>query len=119
MNEPVAARKPAAEELLAIVQQLAAETHPGHAVKVHLRTSFERDLGLDSLARVELMLRIGKSFGIELPPEALSDADTPDAVLRLLGQAPSEQTPSAGTSFPDGRAAGLPHEAATLLDVLE
>lgn len=89
MNDAVAASGvPTAEQLLAIVQQLAGETHPGHSCAVTLHTSFERDLGLDSLARVELMLRAGKAFGVELPGEALSQADTPLELLRFLGQAP-------------------------------
>ena len=67
---------PDAERVLAVVREFVRETRPDHAAQVTLHSSFERDLALDSLARVELMLRAGKSFDVELPPRALSDADS-------------------------------------------
>lgn len=110
---------PAAKRLLAIVRQLADDTHPGHTHTVTLHTSFEKDLALDSLARVELMLRVGNAFGVELPSAALSEADTPRDVLRFLGQAPQEQTRQLVAALGDTHAVGVPDNAQTLLDVLE
>lgn len=107
-----------ADRLLAIVRQLERETHPEHPQPVTLHISFERDLGLDSLARVELMLRAGKAFGVELPPAALAEADTPYALLRFL--APMS-TVGAQPTFvlPSAPAAGRPDGAQTLIEVLE
>ena len=120
MNNPIATSGvPAAEQLLAIVQQLASETHPGHSYVITLRTSFQRDLGLDSLARVELMQRVEKTIGVELPGEALSQADTPLELLRFLGQAPQTLATEALASLSVTQAAGLPDDAQTLVDVLE
>jgi 1-acyl-sn-glycerol-3-phosphate acyltransferase len=108
-----------AEQLLAIVQQLARETHPEQAPEVGLHTSFERDLGLDSLARVELMQRVGKAFGVELPSEALGQADTPRELLHWLGQAAPEQTPELAPALTGSRTLGVPADAQSLVDVLE
>lgn len=107
------------EQLLAIVRKLAQEAHPGHASTVTLHTSLERDLGLDSLARVELVQRVGKAFGVELPAQALSEADTPHDLLRFLGQAPREEELTGSSLLARTQFAGLPEEARTLVDVLE
>ncbi len=128
MNErPITNNRPAADQLLAIVQQLARETHPesyrashpDHAVAVGLHSSFERDLGLDSLARVELMQRVGNAFGVELPAEALSEADTPHDLLRFLAQTRPEISAAEAVSLAGARTSDLPREAQTLVDVLE
>jgi 1-acyl-sn-glycerol-3-phosphate acyltransferase len=120
MNDAIATSGvPAAQQLLAIVQQLAGETHPGHTYVITLHTSFERDLGLDSLARVELMQRVGKAFAVELPGEALSQADTPLDLMRFLGQAPQTLAPETLASLSGTQATGLPDDAETLVDVLE
>lgn len=121
MSEPVAsvAGIPTTERLLTVVQQLADDTHPGLSHKVTLHTSFEKDLALDSLARTELMLRVGKAFGVELPSEALSEADTPRDLLRFLGQEPQEQMPQLATALSEIQTTGVPDSAQTLLDVLE
>lgn len=101
-----------------MVRQLAAETHPGRSCEVTLDTSFERELGFDSLARVELMLRIGKALEAELSADALAQAETPRDVLRLLGQLQPQQVhASADLAARPGAAA--PDRAQTLLDVLE
>lgn len=110
---------PTPEQLLAIVRQLACETHPGHSYVITLHSSFERDLGLDSLARVELMQRAGKTFGVEIPGEALSEADTPLALLRYLGTPPQARAAETSAALPGTQTVGIPAGAQTLVDVLE
>ncbi len=111
---------PADERLLAVVRQLADNTHPGRTHTVTLRTSFEKDLALDSLARVELMLRVGKAFSVELPGAALlSEADTPGDLLRFLGQVPQEKTTLIAAVLGETHTAGVPDSAQTLREVLE
>lgn len=117
MNDTAARAAP--DQLLAIVQQLACETHPGRSYAVTEHTSFEHDLGLDSLAKVELMQRVGQHFGTELPSEALAEADTPLDLLRFLGAAPPAPAREERVGLPQALAAGLPTAAQTLLDVLE
>jgi 1-acyl-sn-glycerol-3-phosphate acyltransferase len=121
VTKPVASNAdlPAAERMLAIVQQLADDTHPGRSHTVALDSSFEKDLALDSLARTELMLRVGTAYGVELPAAALSEADTPRDLLRFLGQAPQELAPQRAVALGEGPAIGVPDSAQTLLEVLE
>ncbi|MFZ3288646.1 MAG: acyl carrier protein, partial [Telluria sp.] len=114
-----AAAAPTAERLLALVQQLANDTHPGRSHTVTLETSFEKDLALDSLARVELILRVGKTFRVELPANALAEADTPRDLLRLLGKVPEDHAVRRHSALGKTATVGIPERAQTLLEVLE
>jgi acyl carrier protein len=79
-------------KLLAVVAEVAREAHVHFAAEVALDSSLERDLGLDSLARVELVLRLEREFGSSLAEQALATAETPRDLLRFLlasaGQSP-------------------------------
>lgn len=119
-------KEDAAARLLRVVATLVAETHPGRAPTrpVRLDSHFERDLGLDSLGRVELMLRLGHEFARVLPDTALAEAETPRALLPFIGQAGVAENVFAATAASAATAdtapiAGLPEHAGTLVDVLE
>ena len=73
--------------LLRVVTAMVEETRPGRAGRVSLTSHLERDLGLDSLARVELLLRVGSEFGRSLPDAALAEAETPQDLLRFVASA--------------------------------
>jgi acyl carrier protein len=82
---------------LAIVQQLlielgsrsAAETLGRRGVEAQL----EKDLGLGSLERVELLVRLDAAFSVQLPDSALSEADTiGDLVDAILVAEPAGAT---------------------------
>ncbi len=73
-----------ADLLINVIAQLVRDTRHGQAAPVALDTSLERDIGLDSLARVELVLRIERAFGVSLPEQALYAAETPRDLLRLV-----------------------------------
>ena len=75
-----------AESLLDVVRQLAAELQPGrkHLLSVTLDSSLDRDLGLDSLARVELLIRIERTFEVMLSEQVLAGAETPRDLLRAV-----------------------------------
>ena len=47
----------------------------------------DRDLGFDSLARMELLLRIERAFGVALPDDTLQRADTVADLLAALQRA--------------------------------
>src|SRR5258706_15147193 len=86
----------APERLLAVVCAVAQEARPNvepHGIHVTLDSSLEKELGLDSLARVELVLRLEKEFGASLPEQALATSETPRQLLRFLlssaGHAPA------------------------------
>src|SRR5919199_3394003 len=70
------------QTLLDTVQQLVLELHPHkqQALTVTLDSALERDLGFDSLARMELLLRLERAFGVQLPEQVLATAE----VLRDL-----------------------------------
>src|SRR5581483_11817409 len=72
-----------ANRLLAVVAQVAREARPHVDAYVTLDSSLERELGLDSLARVELVLRLEREFGTSLPEQALGSSETPRDLLRF------------------------------------
>ena len=72
------------ERLLEIVAEVAKEARPHVTPNVTLDSSLERELGLDSLARVELVLRLEQVFGTSLPEQALATGETPRDLLRFL-----------------------------------
>ncbi|MBE2257393.1 MAG: AMP-binding protein [Rhodobacteraceae bacterium] len=112
--------------LLRVLTTMVEETRPGRVGRVGMNSQLERDLGLDSLARVELLLRVGREFGRSLPESALAEAETPRDLLRFVagtGPGVAAAGEPAAAAVVDAPAAGgpisLPEQAATLIDVLE
>src|SRR3954466_12352436 len=107
--------------LLAVVAQVAREARPHVDAHVTLDSSLERELGLDSLARVELVLRVGRDCAPALPEQALASSETPRDLLRFLlasaGQAPSSADRSVASLQSEGIRA--PDQAKTLIEALE
>ena len=109
-------------QVLRLVGDLLAELRAGRAVAVQLDSHLERDLGLDSLARVELLARIERGAGVRLPSDTLARAETP----RMLAQALREAHPGAAVAdlarvvaAPSGEHVDAPATAATLVEVLQ
>ena len=73
-----------ANRLLAVVAEVAREARPHFEAYVALDSSLERELGLDSLARVELVLRLEREFAASLPEQALASSETPRDLLRFV-----------------------------------
>ena len=73
--------------VLEVIRALLTELGSYRALRgVRLQASLERDLGLGSLERVELLLRLEKEFSIRLPDRVMTEAETPtDLVRALLG----------------------------------
>ena len=122
-------RPPAMEgQVLAIVRELLNELGSRSAIETCARTGLtahlERDLGLGSLERVELLVRLDKAFSIQLPDSALSNADTVgdllDAVL-LEGPASGESNERGAASLaaPGVARAGAASDTAWLRGVRE
>jgi 1-acyl-sn-glycerol-3-phosphate acyltransferase len=87
MNEDVTPRPSSdARRLLEIVDAFATEVSPRgfRPHSVTLNSEFERDLGLDSLARTELLTRIEKTLGVHFPLVLFGQAVTPGDLLRSL-----------------------------------
>lgn len=119
MSCPADATGDAAQRLLRVTEQLVRETHPGRQAPVTLDSPLERELGLDSLARVELLLRLGREFGAAFPDAALAEAETPRDLLRFLGHAAPAAVPQAAIDLPRGTILPAPDAAATLVEALE
>ena len=112
------------EQLLELIRGLAAELHPrqAHSLYVTLDSLLDRDLGFDSLSRIELVARLEKAFNISLPEQAAATSETPRDLLRAVDAA-SPAMEQAVEWAPDRRgsgtaAKGIPHGAGTLVDVL-
>ncbi len=87
---------PSVESLLPIIAKLMEELHPEAVLhrQITLDSALDRDLGLDSLARMELLTRLEKEFGVRLPEKVLVQAETPRDLLRHLKQQDSKQQDS-------------------------
>ncbi len=116
------ASRPHAPLLIETVQGLEDELRPeGRRVAVSLDSDLERDLGFDSLARVELLLRVERAFDVQLPQELFASARTPGDLLEALAGAASAPRPApAAVTVPAAeQALAEPVPAATLVEVLE
>src|SRR5688572_14876731 len=112
-----------AGKVLAVVAAVTREARPHSALpEIALDSSLERDLGLDSLARVELVLRLEREFGVSLPEQALATAESPRDLLRFLlagaGQAPQAADKSVA-SLVQSEGVRPPAHAQTLTEALE
>ena len=84
----------AAQILLRIVQDFHQEIHreASNSRNIHLDSTFDRDLGFDSLTRMELLARIEKHFGAVLPESLFAEADTPRDLLRARNAEKSKES---------------------------
>ncbi len=109
-------------QLLQVVAAVVEELHPGQAVDVTLDSAIDRELGLDSLARVELVARTERAFGVALPDQVLATMETPRDLLRAVtgarGAAPA-LAPSVGRAAAPEKAAVAPRDLDTLTAVLD
>lgn len=115
-------RSPTAARLLALIDQLVQELQPGSPVRATLDCVLDRDLGLDSLARVELLARLERAFGLSLPAATLGTAQTPRQLLAALEAAtpgPVRDEPHHTRLAGPEQAEGRPEAEATLLGALQ
>jgi acyl carrier protein len=109
--------------LLKTIKELVLELHPTWSKTRQISTDslLTQDLGLDSLARVELLARIENIFGVTLPEEIFIDAETPRHIRQGIINV---GTPLASVTADKIKAVGmsetleLPHDAKTLVDAL-
>jgi 1-acyl-sn-glycerol-3-phosphate acyltransferase len=110
-------------ELFALVSELVRELHArsGTAATVNASSRLDRDLGIDSLGRTELILRIEHAFGVRLPANTLADADTVGDLLIALGQSAPRvrRTRSVVQGSATASLVESPDEARTLIEALE
>ncbi len=109
------------EALLELIAAMSKELGAGAPpAEVRMDSSLERDLGFDSLARMELLSRIEARFGRPFPEALLAEAETPRDLVRGLGtSAPppgAAPPPQAGLSAGAGRL--VPGHVETLTEAL-
>ncbi|MGB5179014.1 MAG: AMP-binding protein [Gammaproteobacteria bacterium] len=112
------------ENLLLLIQALVAEVHPQRPSTevIGLDSRFEKDLGLDSLARVELIARAERYFELALPERSFAEVETARELLRAIqgaGTPRSTLTDAAIMAVSPGQAEAAPADAKTLLEVLD
>ncbi|HEY4998290.1 MAG TPA: AMP-binding protein, partial [Usitatibacter sp.] len=109
--------------LLGIVAELVRQSQPAGAIATPtLDSSLEPDLGIDSLARVELLLRLERAFDVRLPQNLLAAAETPRDLLRavLAGtRRGSEALAATPIAQPGGGVAQAPDTCTTLVEALD
>jgi acyl carrier protein len=79
---------PAEERVIEVVRELVSEL--GHAPALRSAgpaSQIDRDLGLGSLERVELLLRLEKTFGMRLDERVLAEAETVQDLISALSAA--------------------------------
>ncbi|MDX9860827.1 MAG: AMP-binding protein [Rhodospirillales bacterium] len=116
----------AEQRLIDIVGGLISELHPGATGPAPtLDSTFDRELGLDSLSRVELIGRIERTFFVALPDNILGSAETPRDLLRAIlaaKTAPRRQEsilpPAPTMARHSASSAALPHQAETFIEAL-
>jgi len=83
MSEPDS--PPDINTLLSVIRDLVGEIHP-HWKNLHFTpdTHLEKELGLDSMARVELCTRLESSLGVTLDAVAVAGATTPNHLLKVI-----------------------------------
>ncbi len=96
MSEPVTHARPNpqtgaaatpddAAALIRVVEEVARELNPARTpIRATLDSRLDRDLGIDSLGRAELVIRIERAFGADLPERTLAEAETPRDLLAAL-----------------------------------
>ena len=109
--------------LLELALELSRELHPQRKTRVLTPDSLiEREAGLDSLARVELLLRAEKRLGVRLPDHAVLSAETFRDLLAAVEEAPAGKPASAPAPTPESGASAeeeWPESAKTLVEALE
>ena len=122
LPEPPVTQQPA-EVLLGTVRQLMSELHPHRPspVSITLDSLLDRDLGFDSLERMELLHRLEQTFGVHLPDQNIAEAEVPRDLLHALRRASAMAQTQDVPTVParETQAVGeAPSAAGTLIDVL-
>ncbi len=111
--------------LLQAVRELVVEVRPAALPSsVRLDSRLDSDLGLDSLAVAELLVRVEELFGVALPDELLARVETPRDLLTSLAAASAVsvragQRPAVPAQADSSAGPGqVPGDVDTLVEVL-
>lgn len=76
-------------KLLELIRALANELGARHVRKFGLDSMLNDELGIDSLGRLELMLRVQQVFRVSLVEGQVLDVETPRELMKLVEAAPA------------------------------
>jgi acyl carrier protein len=80
------------ERVLEVIRSLLEELGSRGALPMLSGASqLDRDLGLGSLERVELLARLETAFGVRLPDATVAEANTPEDLAKALRMAPGAE----------------------------
>lgn len=109
--------------LLESARELVREVRPRTRVTaITLDSRLDRDLGLDSLAIVELAARLEDAFGVQIPERAVADAETLGDFLEVATKGTARQDRPGNLAAPEPltlEPVATPDDARTLVEVLE
>ena len=110
------------ERVLSLVRDFVCDLHPHlrERGRFELDASLESDLAIDSLARMELMVRLERKFSVTLTEQVMANAETPRDILRALQGAHSSNATSTleQSQQVDHAELAKPEQAQTLVEVL-
>ena len=123
-EDPNEAPIPDAESLLAAMREVVAELHPhsGTWAGITLDSSLDRDLGLDSLSRMELLSRLERRFGVVIPETIMVTAETARELLPALSADKRRTRAAVSAGRHEARLDGadaIPAGASTLLEAVD
>jgi len=110
------------ESVLGVIRGLLVELGSQGALPMLSATSqLDRDLGLGSLERVELLARLETAFNIRLPDRVASEANTPEDLTRAILNSPGTnvEEEEAGSALRASVTVQKLHRAATDAGVFE
>jgi 1-acyl-sn-glycerol-3-phosphate acyltransferase len=90
--DSLAVRERVLEEIRGLLYELGSQ---GALPMLNGGSQLDRDLGLGSLERVELLARLETAFEIRLPDRVASEANTPESLARAILDAPGGNTEGA------------------------
>ena len=82
------------KRVIEVVTGLVSELRGGQQFAVAPNESLERDLGIGSLERVELIIRLEQVFSVQLGDTAMLDAETPADLAAAIAK--STTAPDSG-----------------------
>jgi 1-acyl-sn-glycerol-3-phosphate acyltransferase len=78
---------------------------------LNIHSNLDRDLGMGSLERVELLGRLEEAFGVRLPDSVAAEASTPEELTRAILASPALTIPDDESENPEYRIAHAPKTA--------